>query len=72
MIELERDVESRLEKFAKSTGKSAAWHARAAILDYLDDMEDAATAAERLADFKAGRQDSVALDDLLTAYGLEG
>jgi RHH-type rel operon transcriptional repressor/antitoxin RelB len=47
-IQLPPDVEQRLKVVAERTGRSQSEHAREAILRYLEDLEDALIALERL------------------------
>jgi RHH-type rel operon transcriptional repressor/antitoxin RelB len=47
-IRLDAETEKRLERLAKLTGRTKTFHAREAIVDHLDDLEDAYLAAERL------------------------
>jgi RHH-type rel operon transcriptional repressor/antitoxin RelB len=70
-LRLPPDVEARLDELAKRTGRSKSFYAREAILEYLDDLEDIYLAEKRLEDVRSGRSDSVALEDLMKAYGLE-
>lgn len=39
-IRLEPDLESRLERLAKETGRSKSYYARVAIREFLEDRED--------------------------------
>ena len=39
-IRLPEDIETRLEKLAKETGRSKTYYAREAILEYIEDLED--------------------------------
>ncbi len=39
-VRLEPDLESKLEKLAKKTGRSKSYYARQAIRQYLEDRED--------------------------------
>lgn len=48
-IRLTRDIEERLDKLAKKTGRTKTYYAREAILEYLADLEDYHLAASRLA-----------------------
>jgi RHH-type transcriptional regulator, rel operon repressor / antitoxin RelB len=48
-IRLDPDIERRLEAVAARTGRSADEHVRDAILDHIEDIEDAEIARERLA-----------------------
>jgi hypothetical protein len=40
------------------------------VLEYLDDLEDAAIAKERLSELRAGRSTTVSLEDLMKQYGM--
>ena len=48
-IRLPRDIEERLDKLARKTGRTKTYYAREAILEYLADLEDHHLAASRLA-----------------------
>jgi RHH-type rel operon transcriptional repressor/antitoxin RelB len=48
-IRLTRDIEDRLDKLAKKTGRTKTYYAREAILGYLADQEDFYLAASRVA-----------------------
>lgn len=49
-IRLDPEIESRLEKLAKKTGRTKTFYAREAILEHLDDIEDIYLASQRLAE----------------------
>ena len=66
-IGLPADVERRLDALAKATGRTKSFYARAAILE---DMEDLYLVEQRLIDNRAGRSQSVPLDDVMKRYGL--
>ena len=70
-IELPPEAEARLDAVARAAGRTKAACARDAILEYLDDMEDLRIAEQRLADNRAGRSQSVPLEDVMRRYGLE-
>jgi len=53
-IRLPQDIENRLEKLAKSTGRTKSFYVREAILEHLDDLEDYYLAQHRLK--KRGKQ----------------
>lgn len=69
-IRLPADVEHRLEALAKATGRTKTYYARQAILEYLDDLEDLYLAEQRLIDLRAGKSQSVPLEDIMKRYGL--
>lgn len=70
-LRLPPEIENRLEILARLTGRSKSFYAREAILEHLDDLEDAYLAGQRLAELRAGRSDTVPLADLMQRYGLE-
>jgi RHH-type transcriptional regulator, rel operon repressor / antitoxin RelB len=47
-IRLPEDIEKRLAKLAKATGRTKTFYAREAILEHLDDLEDLYVAQQRL------------------------
>lgn len=47
-IRLDQEVESRLERLAKKTGRTKTYYAREAILEHLEDMEDYYLAVEAI------------------------
>jgi RHH-type rel operon transcriptional repressor/antitoxin RelB len=47
-IRLQTDIEERLERLAKRTGRTKTYYAREAILEHLDDLEDGYLALHRL------------------------
>ena len=61
-LRLPKDIEDRLDSLAKKTGRTKSFYAREAILNHLEDLEDAYLAEERL------RHDSgkrVSMDDVM-------
>ena len=53
-LRLPADIEKRLDTLAKSTGRTKSFYARQAIVEHLEDLEDAYLALERLK--KPGRR----------------
>ena len=49
-LRLPKEIENRLAALAKNTGRTKSYYARRAILTYMEDLEDAAIAEERLND----------------------
>ncbi len=47
-VKLTPTTEKRLERLARRTGRTKEFHAKKAILDHLDDVEDAEIALRRL------------------------
>jgi RHH-type rel operon transcriptional repressor/antitoxin RelB len=71
-LRLPPDIESRLDKLAKLTGRSKSYHAREAILEHLDDLEDIYLAERRFADLRAGRSEAVPLRKMMKRHGVHG
>ena len=47
-LRLPPDIEKRLDDLARKTGRTKSYHARKAILDHIEELEDVALAEERL------------------------
>jgi len=47
-IRLPKDIEDRLDKLVKQTGRTKSFYAREAIMEHLDDLEDVYLATKRL------------------------
>lgn len=70
-IRLPEDLEKRLDALAKLTGRTKSFYARQAIEQHLDDLEGIYLAEQRLTDIRAGRTETIPLEDVLKRYGLE-
>jgi RHH-type rel operon transcriptional repressor/antitoxin RelB len=71
-IRLPAEVETRLEALAQATGRTKTFYAREAILEYLDDLEDLYLAEQRLIDIRAGKTQTVPLEEVIKRYAMEG
>ena len=69
-IRLPAEVEIRLEALAKATGRTKTFYAREAILEHLDDLEDLYLAEQRSMDIRAGKTQTVSLEEVMKRYGL--
>ena len=63
-IRLPEEVESRLERLAKRTGRTKSYYARAAILEKIEDMEDAYLAEQVLERIRKGDEKTVSSEDM--------
>lgn len=70
-IRLPPEIEDRLDALAKATGRTKTFYAREAILEHLDDLEDLYLAERRLIDIRAGKTQTVPLEDVVNRYSLE-
>ena len=68
-IRLPDDIEERLEKLAKKTGRTKSYYVRQAILEYIEDLEDYYLAEERLKSFDEYK--TIPLEEITKRYGLE-
>ena len=69
-LRLPEDIESRLEKLAKATGRTKSFYAREAILEHLADLEDLYLAEKRLAKVRTGKSKTYSLNAVEQALGL--
>lgn len=67
-LRLPPEIERRLSDLAKRTGRTKSYYARMAILEHLDDLEDAYLARSRLEELRRGETDLVPLSELMTRY----
>jgi RHH-type rel operon transcriptional repressor/antitoxin RelB len=47
-LRLNAEIEKRLDRLAKRTGRTKSYYAREAIMEHLDDLEDTYLALQRL------------------------
>jgi RHH-type rel operon transcriptional repressor/antitoxin RelB len=69
-IRLPEDIENRLEALAAATGRTKTFYARGAILEHINDLEDRYLAEQRLADIRAGRTQTIPIEDVMKKHGL--
>ena len=71
-LRLPPDVEDRLAALATLTGRSKTFYATEAIVEHIDDLEDAHLSVKVRARVRAGIEARVRLSELLDEYGLAG
>ena len=71
-IRLDEKTETRLDKLAENTGSPKTWYVRKAIEAYLDDLEDAASAATAYENYLLDGGQSSPLEEVRRRLGLEG
>ena len=69
-LRLPEEIEIRLEKLAKSTGRTKSFYAREAIIEHLADLEDLYLAEKRLAKVRSGKTKTVSLNAVEAELGL--
>ena len=69
-LRLPEDIEARLDKLAKATGRTKSFYAREAILEHLADLEDLYLAEKRLAKVRTGKSKTYTLNAVEQELGL--
>ncbi|HEX3661092.1 MAG TPA: DUF6290 family protein [Acidobacteriaceae bacterium] len=70
-IRLPEDIEKRLDRLAKRSGRTKTWYAREAILRHIEELEDLQIAEERLRALKEGRSRTYTLEEIERELGLD-
>jgi len=65
------EMEERLTRLAKLTGRTKTFYVREALEEHLDDIEAVYLAESTLEEIRRGKQRTVSLDSLIEEYGLE-
>jgi RHH-type rel operon transcriptional repressor/antitoxin RelB len=63
-IRVSEDIDRRLGELASRTGRSRTFYVREAILDHLEDLEDAYLGEEALREFRESGEPSIPLEDV--------
>jgi RHH-type rel operon transcriptional repressor/antitoxin RelB len=66
-VRLPTDLERRLERLARTTGRSKSYYVRQALLQYLEDLEDYHMALKRLEEQLPG----IPMEEVARRLGLE-
>lgn len=69
-IRLPEEIEQRLTDLAKRTGRTKTFYAREAILNYLEDLEDAYLAETAYEDFVKSGEEAIPLEEVERRLGL--
>ncbi len=69
-VRLPADIEDRLDRLAKATGRTKAFYARQAIVEHLEDLEDIHLAERRSSDNRAGKSRSYTLEEVKRELGM--
>ena len=70
-LRLPDEISQRLKRLADRTGRSRTFYMVEAIQEHLDDLEDLYLAEQRLIDIRAGKSQTVSLEDVMQRYGVE-
>jgi RHH-type transcriptional regulator, rel operon repressor / antitoxin RelB len=70
-IRLPKELEDRLADMAKKTGRTKTFYAKEAIMNYLEDLEDAYIAEKRLDEFYKSGEKAIPLEEVKKVLGLD-
>ncbi|WP_297722931.1 DUF6290 family protein [Limnohabitans sp. Rim8] len=70
-LRLPEEIELRLDKLAKKTGRTKSFYAREAIVEHLDDLEDLFLAEKRLGKVLSGKRKPFSLAEVEAELGLD-
>jgi RHH-type rel operon transcriptional repressor/antitoxin RelB len=70
-IRLPENIEKRLEKLARKTGRTKTFYAREAIVTHLSDLEDLYLAEDRLERIESGDERTIPLEEVLKDRGMD-
>jgi len=71
-IRLPGDVEDRLKTLAALTGRTKSFYITEAICEHIDDLEDLYLAERELEAIRAGKSETVPLEEVMKRYGMAG
>ena len=69
-IRLPAEIEKRLEKLAKRTGRTKTYYAREAILQHLEDLEDIYLADQVYERILKGEEKTIPLEEAMKRLGI--
>lgn len=70
-VRVPKEIEDRLDRIAKLTGRTKTFYVREAILEHLEELENIYVAEKVLENVRSGKEETVTLDGLLKEYGVE-
>ncbi len=70
-IRLPEDVETRLSNLAALTGRSKTFYVTEAICEHIDNLEDLYLAEHELEAVRAGKSQTISLEEAMKRYGME-
>lgn len=70
-LRLPPEIEERLDALAKATGRTKSFYVREAILEHLEDMEDAYLAAATLERVRRGKERVFTTEQVRADLGLD-
>lgn len=68
-VRLPAQLEKRLDRLARTTGRAKSWYVREALVQHIEDLEDIYIAEKRIADLRAGRGYTIPLEEVMKEHG---
>ena len=70
-IRLPIEIENRLESLAIQTGRTKSFYVKEAIIEHLDEIEDIYLSEQRLEDIRAGKTQTIPLQEVMKRYDMD-
>jgi RHH-type rel operon transcriptional repressor/antitoxin RelB len=70
-VRIPQEMEDRLNKLAKLTGRTKTYYVREAIEEHIDELEELYLAEKVLENVRSGKEKLIPLEDVVKQYGLE-
>jgi RHH-type rel operon transcriptional repressor/antitoxin RelB len=71
VLQLPPDIEARLNELSRRTSRSKSFHARQALIKYLDELEDIHLVEKCLEELRSDVNDTVPLAELTARHGVD-
>lgn len=71
-VRLPKEIDDRLSRLARETGRTKSYYVREALLRYLDDLEDAYLVEAAYERFLASKEEAIPIEEVKRNLGLEG
>jgi len=71
-VRLPKEIDDRLSRLARETGRTKSYYVREALLRYLDDLEDAYLVEAAYERFLASKEEAIPIEEVERNLGLEG
>ena len=69
-IRLPDEIQNRLLELANTTGRTKSFYVREALMEYLEDLEDAYLADKAVSDLRAKKAHTIPIEEVMKEYGL--
>jgi RHH-type rel operon transcriptional repressor/antitoxin RelB len=70
-IRLPLEIENRLESLSIQTGRTKSFYVKKAIIEHLDQIEDTYLSEQRLEDIRAGKTQTLSLQEVMKFYDMD-